>query len=408
MDNWLERAARLHPRRIAIEHDSGRRLTYTELLDAAFDRARGLERQGVREGARVPIPEYDRVSFAIELHAATLLRAAAVPIDLRLGEGEQRRRSLPGPLPYPGVATVMFTSGTTSAPKPVYLTVRNWEANAVGSALALGLHQDERWLCVMPLAHVGGLSILLRSTLYATTVVLHQQFDTAAVLAELMSEQSGITLVSLVPTMLARLLDAGLREPPSLRWALLGGGPIAPGLVARAQEARVPIAPTYGMTEGCSQIATFGEPLYGVELRFEDGEIVVRGPNFAPSALDPDGWLRTGDLGQLDAHGRLRIVGRRSDTIVSGGENVAPAEVEAVLLEHPAVADAGVFAREDPEWGEAVVATVVLRADTQVSAEELKAFTRARLAAFKVPKEVGFAAELPRTVSGKLLRRELR
>lgn len=357
---------------------------------------------------RLPLREHDRVEFAQSLHGALLLRSAVVPIDLRLGEAEQARRDVTGPVPYPDVATVMYTSGTTSDPKPVHLTAANWEANAIGSALALGLDPEERWLCVMPLAHVGGLSILLRSTLYGTTVVLHERFETDAVLAELMNPDRRITLVSLVPTMLARLLDAGLKAPPCLRWALLGGGPIPGGLVERARAAGVPVAPTYGMTEGCSQIATFGVPLYGVELRFQDREIAVRGPNIAPGVVDDDGWLWTGDLGELDADGRLRIIGRRADTIVSGGENVAPAEVEAVLLEHPAVADAGVFSRADPEWGEAVIATVVLRPGQEATAEELRAFTADRLARFKVPKEIGFSPALPRTVSGKLLRRELR
>jgi O-succinylbenzoic acid--CoA ligase len=161
------------------------------------------------------------------------------------------------------------------------------------------------------------------------------------------------------------------------------------------------------MTEGCSQIATFGFPLHGVELRLDDGEVVVRGPNFARNTLDQDGWLRTGDLGELDASGRLRIIGRRSDTIISGGENVAPAEVEAVLLEHPAVADAGVFARADAEWGERVVARVVLREGTAAGADELREFVASRLARFKAPREIEFADGLPRTLSGKLLRREL-
>jgi O-succinylbenzoic acid--CoA ligase len=161
------------------------------------------------------------------------------------------------------------------------------------------------------------------------------------------------------------------------------------------------------MTEGCSQIATFGVPLHGVELRIEDGEVVVRGPSFAPNTLGDDGWLRTGDLGELDASGRLSIIGRRSDTIVSGGENVAPAEVEAILLEHPAVADAGVFARADAEWGERVVATVVVRDGLAVTPAELQAFAGARLARFKVPKQIEFSQSLPRTGSGKLLRREL-
>ena len=408
MRNWLEQATHRHPERIAIDHDSGVQVSYAELLQRAQASAAGLRAGGIKPGERLPLRDQDRVEFAVALHGALIHGAASVPIDLRLSAEEQVRREQSGSTPYDDVATVMYTSGTTSAPKPVYLTTGNWEANAVGSALALGLDLNERWLCVMPLAHVGGLSILLRSTLYATTAVVHQRYDNAAVLAELMSAQRAITLVSLVPTMLSRLLDAGLKDPPTLRWALLGGGPIPPGLLARAAAAGVPVAPSFGMTEGCSQIVTFGYPLHGIELKFEDGELVVRGPNIAPSALDPDGWLRTGDLAELDAGGRLRIVGRKSDTIVSGGENVAPAEVEAVLLEHPSVADVGVFAREDAEWGEAVVATVVLRDGVDTTPEELQGFAAARLARFKVPKQIGFASALPRTVSGKLLRRELR
>jgi O-succinylbenzoic acid--CoA ligase len=128
----------------------------------------------------------------------------------------------------------------------------------------------------------------------------------------------------------------------------------------------------------------------------------------APAALATDGWLHTGDVGSLDERGRLRIIGRKADTIVTGGENVAPTEVESALLEHPAVADAGVFARADEEWGEAIVATVVLRQGAVVTDQELREHCAERLARFKVPKRIEFAAILPRTVSGKLIRRELR
>jgi O-succinylbenzoic acid--CoA ligase len=183
----------------------------------------------------------------------------------------------------------------------------------------------------------------------------------------------------------------------------------------------VPVAPTYGMTEACSQIATFGRPLHGVEIRLSEvGEIEIRGRVVAPGALGADGWLATGDLGRFAPDGRLEVIGRRSDTIVTGGENVAPAEVEAVLLEHPAVAEAGVFARADPQWGEAVCARVVLTptrsprrlepagsADLEDLTVELRRFCRERLAGFKVPKAIEFASELPRTASGKLLRRQL-
>ncbi len=214
--------------------------------------------------------------------------------------------------------------------------------------------------------------------------------------------------MSLVPTMLGRLLDAGLERPPTLRWALLGGGPIAPALLERASVAGVPVAPTYGMTEACSQIATFGYPLPGVDVITSAGEIWVRGPIVSAGSIDGDGWLHTGDLGAFDERGRLTISGRKSDTIVTGGENVAPAEVEAVLMEHPDVVDVGVHARPDDEWGEIVVAKVVARDGAAIGPEPLRAFCAARLARYKVPKSIELVATLPRTGSGKLLRRRLR
>jgi O-succinylbenzoic acid--CoA ligase len=183
--------------------------------------------------------------------------------------------------------------------------------------------------------------------------------------------------------------------------------------MARAAEAGIPLAQTYGLTEACSQVTTSeigdpvaaGPPLFCTRVEIAaDGEILVRGPTIAPAAGHP---LRTGDLGTLDAQGRLTVVGRKADTIVTGGENVAPAEVEAVLEAHPAVAEAAVTGRPDPEWGEAVVALVVMRDGMNVDAQELRAHCRAHLAGFKVPKAIELASELPRTPSGKLRRNAL-
>ena len=407
MNDWLERAAVWRPEGVAVDTPA-RALTYDSLAAQVRARGRSLADSGTRPGDPVAIEFHDGLQFAVDLHACLQLGAPAVPIDLRLSASERDVRTRVRVIGE-DVATIMHTSGTTTDPKPVELTHGNWLANALGSAVMLGLDLDERWLCPMPLVHVGGLSILIRSTIYATTAVLHERFDAGVVLEELMDPDRRITLVSLVPTMLARLLDAGFERPPTLRWALLGGGPIPAALLARAADAGVPVAPTYGMTETCSQIATFGVPLPQAEIVIADGgEVLVRGPMVAPGVLAPDGWLHTGDLGSLDEHGRLRIVGRKADTIISGGENVAPAEVEAVLLEHPAVGDAAVFAREDAEWGEAVVARVVLRDETDVPEAELREFCAGRLARFKVPKAIQFTSELPRTPSGKLIRRELR
>jgi O-succinylbenzoic acid--CoA ligase len=434
MASWLHLAAARHPDRVAIEAPE-RSLTYAELSRAAIAGAGVLLRQGVGPGQRVALMLPGGADFVVALHACLLAEHPVVPIDLRLSEEERTARRagaelvidapLLGEVPRAGdklfagmpsvdlggrddaPLAVMHTSGTTAAPKPVVLSRGNFHASALGSAVALGLDPAERWLCPMPLTHVGGLSIPVRSVIYGTTVVLHGRFDADSVLRELMDPGRRITLVSLVPTTLTRLLDAGLERPPAMRWALLGGGPIAPALLERAAAAGVPVAPTYGMTEACSQIATFGWPLPGVEVALADGEILVRGPIVAQDALAEDGWLHTGDLGRFDRRGRLQIVGRRADTIVTGGENVAPAEVEAVLLEHPDVADAGVHARPDDEWGEAVVALVVTRPGADPTPEALREFCAARLARFKVPKTFAYAEALPRTASGKLLRRDL-
>jgi o-succinylbenzoate---CoA ligase len=414
----------MHPDRVAIETRS-RAVNYAELEARARAAAGALAERGVSAGDRVALALPAGIELVAALYGCMLLGAVAVPVDLRLGDGERAERAkgaacvVEGPLEGHSVeeaaslrtdatATIMRTSGTTAAARQIPLSYGNWLHSAMGSAVALALDPHERWLCPMPLAHVGGLSIPIRSAIYGTTAVLSERFDVGEVLEWLMDPARRITLVSLVPTMLSRLLDAGLREPPGLRWALLGGGPLPARLIQRAERAGVPVAPTYGMTEACSQIATFGWPLPGVSVRIAaDGEILVSGPNVSSAALDADGWLHTGDVGSLDDRGRLRVTGRKAETIISGGENVAPAEVEKVLLAHPAVADAGVHGRADPEWGEAVVATVVVRDGRTVEADELRDFCAGRLAGFKVPKAIEFAEALPRTQSGKLLRREL-
>jgi O-succinylbenzoic acid--CoA ligase len=440
LDAWLPRAAALRPDRPALIMGDGTATSYAELHASARRAAAALADAGVGAGDRVALDLPPGPGFVATLHAALGLGAAIVPVDRRLAPAEQERRSAGAKLvvreapPAAGaperalserlrpdaVATVMHTSGTTAAPKQVELTVSNWHWNALGSALALGLDPAERWLSTLPLSHVGGLSILIRSAVYGTTVVLHERFDAAAVAAALASDEQRITLVSLVATTLQRTLDAGLDHPPHLRCALIGGGPLPPTLAARATAAGIAAAQSYGMTETCSQVSTSlpGEPetvgraLAGARVELgPDGEILVAGETVARNALSDDGWLHTGDLGAFDAAGRLVVTGRKADTIVSGGENVAPQEVEAVLLAHPAVADAAVHGRADPEWGEAVVATVVVRdgvAADAALADALREHVGASLARFKVPKQIAFAAELPRTPSGKLLRRELR
>lgn len=440
VEAWLARAAAARPQVLALDTPGGR-CTYAQLLARASAGRGELIARGAGRGQRVAIALPAGCDFAYALHACMLLGAIAVPVDLRLSaseragvidgaalvvdeplavEGASQQTGEPGHHDLDSTAVVIHTSGTSSAPKPVELTYGNLLWSALGSAVALGLDARERWLCALPLSHVGGLSILVRSAIYSTTAVVHERFDGERVLQALREQQ--ITLVSLVATTLARLLDAGLADPPALRAALTGGGPVPAALVRRAAAAGVPVSMTYGLTESCSQVTTTpaaalgdgehaaGPPLFCTRVRCaEDGEIVVAGPTVSPGALGRDGWLHTGDLGEFDGRGRLRVTGRKADTIVSGGENVAPNEIEAVLEAHPDVLEAAVVGLPDEQWGEAVTAIVVTRPGAASDGEALRAHCAAALAAYKVPKRVVLRGEpLPRTRSGKLLRRELR
>ncbi len=334
--------------------------------------------------------------------------------------------------------SILYTSGTTGHPKGVVLTLGNHWWSAIGSALNLGLHADDRWLACLPLFHVGGLAILLRSAIYGITAVVHEAFDPAAVNRAI--EEDGVTIISVVSTMLQRMfIERGDRPcPASLRCVLLGGGPAPRSLLEECARRGVPIVQTYGLTEAASQVATLspeealrklgsaGKPLLPTELRIEQegvealagevGEIVIRGPTVTPGYADRpeatarvlrEGWFHTGDLGYLDEEGYLYVLDRRDDLIISGGENVYPAEIEAVLRLHPAVEDAGVVGVPEDQWGQVPIAFVKLRDFTPLTESELKTFCSSRLARYKIPAHVRFVESLPRNAAGKLLRRAL-
>jgi O-succinylbenzoic acid--CoA ligase len=311
----------------------------------------------------------------------------------------------------------VLTSGSTGTPHPVGLTYGNFLWSAVGSAFNIGVEPEDRWLCCLPLSHVSGLSIVVRSVIYGTTAVVHDGFDVDRAGAAL--ENDDISVVSVVATMLMRLLEAGA-DLSGPRAILVGGGPVPEEPLEEAIAKGATVVQTYGLTETCSQVTTLapadarrklgsaGRPLLTTHLRIQDGEILVQGPTVAPGRADADGWLHTGDLGQIDEEGFLYVSDRIDDMIVSGGENVIPAEVEEVLLRHPEVADAAVIGREDPEWQQAVTAVVVLVSGATATPDDLRQHCAETLAGFKVPKRVELAAALPRTPSGKLMRRALR
>jgi O-succinylbenzoic acid--CoA ligase len=337
------------------------------------------------------------------------------------------------------VQGIVYTSGTTGRPKGAMLTYGNHWASAVGSALHLGHQRDDRWLALLPLFHVGGLAMLFRSVIGGVPVILHETFDPERTNAAIARER--VTLASVVTNMLRRMIDAhgDAPYPPTLRRVLLGGGPAPDQLVAESLRRGVPVAPTYGLTETASQVTTLlpeevlahlgaaGRPLPVTEVAVrrngravlpgEVGEIVVRGPTVTRgyvglSADQPGswrgGWFATGDLGRLDDEGYLFVIDRRHDLIISGGENIYPAEIEAVIAAHPAIAEVAVVGKPDARWGAAPVAFVVSRTPDRPAETEIADWIASRLAPYKHPRHIVWIDALPRNAAGKVRRDELR
>jgi O-succinylbenzoic acid--CoA ligase len=445
-------AAREAPRREALLAPDGA-LDFEGLarrVGAAQASLRGL---GLEPGARVAVAP--KVTRAAVIGLSALLEEGLVPCllhprwpeALRAAQAERAGAAArldlealggapPAPPPPPreersaeADLAIFFTSGTSGCPKGVRLSRRAFAASARGSAAHLGWRDDDRWLLNLPLAHIGGFSILTRTRLGRRAVVLPPPggFDPRAFVEHL--ERQAVTLASLVPTMLARVLDLGLAPPPSLRALLLGGAPAPAAVLEDARRLGWPALTTYGLTEACSQVTVqpvgrppdsgegAGAPLPGVaEVRVLDGRIRVRGPILASGYLPGDGPLLdgdelvTGDLGRLEGD-RLFVEGRASDLILSGGENVSPVRVEEALRALPEIEDAVVYGLPDPEWGEVVAASVVLAPGAgpgPATPDALLPRLRARLASFERPRRVRVVPALPVSANGKIDRRRAR
>ena len=355
---------------------------------------------------------------------------ACLPVDLRLpaaaraallsrmrpaaiideGQRTDLRHSVPVEA---GDALVMSTSGTTGAAKGVVLTHDAVSAAAWATSAAVDADPtQDTWLCCLPTAHMGGLGVVTRALITGTPLVIHDRFDADAVDR---AAADGSTLVSLVATAMRRIDTAGFRT------IVLGGGPVPPDKPDNA-------VATYGLTETHGGVVYGRVPIDGVSMRIADGsgaatsgEIELSGPMLmrcyrhdgegavASTGVDPlqDGWLATGDLGSIDTEGNLSVSGRKGDLIISGGENVWPAPVEAVLAQHPMVDAVAVVGRHDPEWGQAVVAIVEPVDSAQVpTLDDLRSLVKEHLPVFCAPRRLEIAA-LPRTALGKVVRTDL-
>ncbi len=326
------------------------------------------------------------------------------------------RHSFAGGVGVPvDTAAVIATSGTTGAPKLVELTRSGMTEMALGYTSAIQADAGDTWLACMPLFHVASLAIIARAFVCELPFVVHDNFDLDRVGNS--AEAEGVTMISLVPTALSRLLDAGARLD-EFRCLIIGGAALAPALRTRAEAAGARLFDAYGLSETWGGCITNGIANNGVEMRLGDlneielrGAPVMRGYRFDDEATaqtkSSDGWFSTGDVGELN-DGRLRVVDRLKDIVITGGVNVSPTEIENVLQRHPSIRDVCVIGVPDNEWGERVVAVVVPVSDSDaLSLDALRDFAADRLSAAKLPKELRIIAEIPRSASGKALRRVL-
>lgn len=458
----VSRWARLVPDREALVFGE-LRWTWRQLEAEVASMAAWLRSREVNAGDRITLCAANHPEFVFLIHAVARVGATLVPLNARLTDAElsplreraraklhlrvpirceenpsrmaRGRQEVGSALNVDAPQAILFTSGTTGAPKGAVLTVGNLRAAAMGSAERLETRETDRWLGTLPLFHVGGLSMVIRCAVSGCVLVLHERFETVPAAESF--EREGITHASFVPTTLARVLEArGERDFPSrVRAVLIGGGPVSRELLERARKRRLPVLQTYGLTESCAQATTeppdsadattAGPPLPHLELRIVDeqgrplpaggeGEIELRGTSVtsgyfdnpeATSAAFRGGWFRTRDLGVLDPRGRLSVLSRRTDLIVRGGENVYPAEVEQVLEQHPSIIEAAVIPEVHADWGQVPVAIVALR--DAVSDDSLTDWCRERLARFKLPQRFLRTQSLPRNAMGKVDRNEL-
>jgi len=473
--HWLTKQALLAPQKIAIETETGESITFLQLEKQSKHFAKKLATLDIGEGSHVGILSANEIPMIIAIHALSYLGAVTVLLNTRLTEEEltyqikdakvsmimtsqdyksdvkkigfhipvksfsmirqlsEKQVKLRSEINLNANFSIIYTSGTTGLPKGVIHTYGNHWASAIGSALNLGLNANEKWLAMLPIFHVSGLSVFMKSVIYGMPVLLFNKFDAKKVNQAII--ERGVTIVSVVTVMLQRMIEelGDSQYPETFRCMLLGGGPAPKTLLVEAKNNQIPVFQTYGMTETASQIVTLsphealrkigsaGKPLFTAQLKINNpdvkgvGEIYVKGPmvtkgyfnnESATAALFDENWLVTGDLGYVDHEGFLYVMDRRSDLIISGGENIYPAEVEAVLVGMNHIKEVGVVGVDDAVWGKVPIAFVV-KSSPSITAKEIMDYAKEKLATYKVPKQIYFVKQLPRNASNKLMRKEL-
>lgn len=463
--NWLLKQAATQPNQIAID-DGNERLSFAELkkqvevLVGKIDHLNPGSRVGIL--ATNTLMSY-KLSLAIMCSGRTIVwlnwRLAGEELErqikdsglqLCLVENSLWRSGMTDPFKSysaflitsadPGelipvfksdwVASIMYTSGTTGRPKGVLQTFGNHFYSAVSSALNLGLSSADKWLCVAPIFHISGFSIIMRGLIYGMTVRLVEKFR-AEELERILANET-VTIMSVVPFMLKKLIQqqnkTNTHYNSVFRCMLLGGGTIDRETLEACLQRSIPVVQCYGMTETCSQIVALqsadallklgsvGQPLFSTQLKLsKDGEILLKTPALTPGYLNLpdklpskmiDGWYRTGDIGHLDKEGYLYIDGRADEMLISGGENIFPQEVEQVYQRYPQINEVAVVGQNDSVWGQVPVAFVV--SDRRLSPTKLMNYGYEHLARYKVPQHYIFVSELPKNASGKIRRFMLR
>jgi O-succinylbenzoic acid--CoA ligase len=447
--------------------DDNQSIEFPDLTKTISTTASYLLQNGVNPNDRIALLSNNSIEYVISIYALWRIDAIPVPINTRLKKNEiveifgnsecsvlirssefqdlifdfptlemkigKKKDVLNyknNPSPNDS-AVIIHTSGSSGKPKGVEITNSNLYQSFLSETESFNFTSDDRFLATLPFYHIGGFAIINRALLSGGTLIIPKSLKQNDIVKSMKNYDT--TVVSLVPTMIKRMIESGIKPNSNLRTLFLGGGPSSDELIASAFQNNWPIVKVYGSSETTAMVtacfgdelkqnpASAGRALSNVEIKILDesrivqnknivGEIAIKSPKSAKGYINNskqwkakihEGFYLTGDYGFIDSENRLFVVSRRTDLIVSGGENINPHEVEIVLLKHSQIEDAILFAKEDNEWGEIPVAAIVLAEESKLNESQINAYLKENIASYKIPKKYYFLKELPKTDLGK-------